>query len=328
MSQPRRVLTVAPMPPEKAAYALARYSHSPDSIRESIDWVRSHDSQRFLESFYFQYGHASIADLGHLIMCFEGISELAATEIEDEQLWDGQARSSRYQNFGKSGFVVPPGFTADEAGAYMESGNALLDAYSRIHARMVEYYREHLPRPEDMKSEAYERNIAARAFDVARYCLFFGIPTGVGQVVSIRTLERQIRRLKASEYGELNQLADEIGEACSKPPVCPWDEASASEPIAPTLAKFVDADLHSSQSREDLRQWAAQNLGEPVNLQVDDVDLLKPTDSLSEVAATLLYTATDRPFRELYQTVSDWSTQRRLEVVEVALKSRTRRDEL
>ena len=59
-----------------------------------------------------------------------------------------------------------------------------------------------------MKPDAYERNIAARAFDVARYLLFLGIPTGVGQVISIRTLERQIRRLKASEYVELRELAD------------------------------------------------------------------------------------------------------------------------
>ena len=29
------------MPPEKSAYALARYSRSPDSIRDSIDWVRT-----------------------------------------------------------------------------------------------------------------------------------------------------------------------------------------------------------------------------------------------------------------------------------------------
>jgi len=85
------------MPPEKCAYALARYSRSPDSIHESIEWVRTHDSQKFLESYYFQYGHASIADLGHVVLCFEGISELAATEIEDEQLWDGQAKSSRYR---------------------------------------------------------------------------------------------------------------------------------------------------------------------------------------------------------------------------------------
>ena len=63
-SKPKRVISVSPMPPEKCAYALARYSRSPDSIRESLAWVRTHDSQKFLESFYFQYGHASIADLG------------------------------------------------------------------------------------------------------------------------------------------------------------------------------------------------------------------------------------------------------------------------
>src|SRR5579871_467173 len=111
LTQPKspRVLAVSPMPPEKSAYALARYSRSPDSIRDSIEWVRTHDSSKFLESFYFQYGHASIADLGHVMLCFEGVSELAATEIEDEQLWDGQARSSRYQDFSRSGFVTPPG---------------------------------------------------------------------------------------------------------------------------------------------------------------------------------------------------------------------------
>src|SRR5882762_6792758 len=121
----KRVLTVSPMPPEKCAYALARYSRSPDSIRKSVEWVRTHDSSKFLESFYFQYGHASIADLGHVVMCFEGVSELAATEIEDEQLWDGQARSSRYQDFSRSGFVTPPEFTAAEAALYSSSAEAL-----------------------------------------------------------------------------------------------------------------------------------------------------------------------------------------------------------
>jgi hypothetical protein len=77
----RRVVTLGPLPPEKCAYALARYSRSADSIRESLAWVREHDSRRFLESFYFQYGHASIADLVHAALCFEGISELAATEL-------------------------------------------------------------------------------------------------------------------------------------------------------------------------------------------------------------------------------------------------------
>src|SRR5450631_4488533 len=130
---PKRVLTVSPMPPEKCAYALARYSRSPDSIRQSIEWVRTHDSQKFLESFYFQYGHASIADLGHVVMCFEGVSELAATEIEDEPLWDGQARSSRYQDFSRSGFITPPELDANHAALYRESGDALLAGYHQIH---------------------------------------------------------------------------------------------------------------------------------------------------------------------------------------------------
>src|SRR6202451_2752743 len=198
-----RVLAVAPMPPEKVAYALARYSRSPDSIRDSVAWVRTHDSTKFLESFYFQYGHASIADLGHVTICFEGVSEIAATEIEDEQLWDGQARSSRYQDFARSGAVVPPELDAAQSAAYTQAAKALLEEYSRIHARVFVYLCDRLPPPEDMKPEAYRRIVAARAFDVARYLLPFGVPTGVGQVTSIRTLERQIRRLKVSPYLEL-----------------------------------------------------------------------------------------------------------------------------
>jgi len=61
-------------------------------------------------------------------------------------------------------------------------------------------------------------------FDVARYLLFWGVPTNVGQVASIRTVEKQIRRLKASEYGELRSLGEEIAEACAREPDCRWDE--------------------------------------------------------------------------------------------------------
>jgi thymidylate synthase ThyX len=328
-----RVIAVAPMPPEKSAYALARYSRSPDSIRDSIEWVRTHDSTRFLESFYFQYGHASIADLGHVVLCFEGVSELAATEIEDEQLWDGQARSSRYQDFSRSGFVTPPGLDARQEQIYSAAAAGLLKAYHQIHQRMCEFLTEKLPRPEDMKPDAYQRNIAARAFDVARYTLFFGIPTGVGQVTSIRTLEKQIRRLKASEYAEVREIAGEMAAACASPPACVWDPAASAEPLAPTLARHVDPDEHAAASFTDLGAWARENLPPPrggdsaASVAKETVDLLKPDDTPSEIVATLLYPVTDRPFRELYELARSWSAARRNEVIDVALGSR-RRDEL
>ena len=316
------------MPPEKSAYALARYSRSPDSIRDSIEWVRTHDSMKFLESFYFQYGHASIADLGHTVMCFEGISELAATEIEEEPLWDGQAKSSRYQDFSKSGFVTPPELQGADCAAYQAAGQALLEAYGKVNELAFAKLCEQLPRPEDMKPEPYKRNLAARAFDVGRYLLFWGVPTNVGQVASIRTIEKQIRRLKGSEYAELRGIGQELAEACAAEPDCRWDLNAPAEPLAPTLARHADPDEHNARSRADLKRWAAQNLPAPAGLKLDRVDLLRPTNVPADIAATLLYPVTDRPFRELYELASGWSAAQRAEVIDVALGSRTRRDEI
>jgi thymidylate synthase ThyX len=325
-----RVVTVAPLPPEKCAYALARYSRSPDSFASSLDWVRTHDSQKFLESFYFQYGHASIADLGHVVMCFEGISELVATEIEDEQLWDGQARSSRYQDFSRSGVIRPPELAGVSLELYVQTASFLVSEYQAVHTRMVEFLSERLPRPDDMKPESYSRNIAARAFDVARYLLFWGIPTGVGQVTSIRTLEKQIRRLKSSPYAESRQLAEEIAEACTRPPSCGLDESGSFEPVAPTLSRHVDPDTHIAVSSKDLALWARENLPAKSTAPQNhnNVDLIRPVNVPADIAATLLYPVTDRPFRELYQLASSWSEAQRAEVIDVALQSRSRRDDL
>jgi hypothetical protein len=316
------------MPPERLAYALARYSRSPDSIQESLEWVRTHDSSKFLESFYFQYGHASIADLGHLAVCFEGVSELAATEIEDEALWDGQARSSRYQDFSRAGYVTPPEFDRAQAALYRDVGERMLAAYRAVHEKVLAHLREKLPRPAEMKPGAYERNLAARAFDVARYLLFLGVPTGVGQVTSIRTLERQIRRWKGSEYGELREIGAETAAACAAPPGVVWKEGEAGEASAPTLAKYVDPDPYPARAKADLKLWAEQNLPAAAGGATRAVELVKVSDTLADVVATLLYPVTTRPYRELYELACAWPRTRLQEVTGAALGARSRRDEL
>jgi thymidylate synthase ThyX len=315
------------MPPEKLAYALARYSRSPDSIRDSLAWVRTHDSAKFLESFYFQYGHASIADLGHVTICFEGVSELAATEIEDEQLWDGQARSSRYQDFSNAQAIVPPEFTTSEAALYANSTDALLAAYREVQRRMQAFLENTLPRPDDMKPDAYRRNLAARAFDVARYLLPFGIPTGVGQVTSIRTLEKQVRRLMASEFQELREIAAELVEACALPPECGWD-ADTGEAIAPTLARHAGPDERATHLRADLTEWAADRLPPAASEIPKSVDLIQPRDPLADICATLLFPVTDRSYRELYECASSWPATRQQDLLDLAVGGRNRRGEL
>ena len=317
------------MPPEKLAYALARYSRSPDSIKDSINWVRTHDSAKFLESFYFQYGHASIADLGHLTVCFEGISELAATEIEDEQLWDGQARSSRYQDFTKADPVIPPELSADESSIYVTACDNLLKSYREIHALVLAHLEEQLPRPEDMKPDAYRRNLTARAFDVARYVLPFGVPTGVGQVTSIRTLEKQIRRLKASEFQELRELGAELAHACSAPAECIWEsDGPTGEAIAPTLARYSDPDEFAPSLRADLKEWASHHVSKSRAVHSPAVDLIQPADPVADICATLLFPVTTRSYRDLYELACSWPRQRRDDLLKLSVGYRTRSDEL
>jgi Thymidylate synthase complementing protein len=74
--------------------------------------------------------------------------------------------------------------------------------------------------------------------------------------------------------------------------------------------------------------WALQNLPPRQATCPHDVDLMKPADTMPDIVATLLYPVTDRPYRELYEMASFWNPARRNEVIDVALRSRTRRDEL
>src|SRR6185312_15106981 len=86
------------------------------SMRESLTEISAQRAEQFLNTFYFQYGHRSIADLAHIAFAIERLSLLAAIVLVDEQRWDGQERSTRYQNFMKSGWYFPD-FGDDQSSA-------------------------------------------------------------------------------------------------------------------------------------------------------------------------------------------------------------------
>ncbi|HEX2055039.1 MAG TPA: FAD-dependent thymidylate synthase [Nitrospiraceae bacterium] len=339
-SRTRRVLAVAPMPPEKSAYALARYSRSPDSIEASIAWVHGHSSEKFWEQFYFDYGHASIADLGHITICFEQISELAAIRLEDEQLWDGQAKSSRYQNFASSNWFVPDSIRGTETeAAYDGILRSLSTVYRSLHEPLSRFLADRDPRPDGMSQAAYDRTIAARTFDVTRYLLPLAARTNVGQVVSIRTLEKQITRLLSSPLAELRSIGEELKEACSRPPLDLWGQLaepgrSVSEPLAPTLARHAKASAYQAEVYKDLARHAKEALrGLPLDRSMPSgmtqtVDLLEPHHPLDELVTTLLYRVSQAPYRSILAVVRDWTEKQKQETVDIALRARGPYDEL
>ena len=110
------VFAVFGVEPEIQAYAMAKYSRSALSMKESLREISTQKAEKFLNTFYFQYGHRSIADLAHIALAVERLSILAAIELADEQRWDGQERSTRYQDFKKSGYYTPD-FGADRRSA-------------------------------------------------------------------------------------------------------------------------------------------------------------------------------------------------------------------
>src|SRR5438874_973527 len=131
------VFAVHGVEPEVQAYAMAKYSRSALSMKESLREISEQKAEQFLNTFYFQYGHRSIADLAHIPMAIERLSILAAITLVDEQRWDGQERSTRYQNFKKSGFFTPE-LSGDTRLSYTKSIDASFAAYDGIGAGMLE----------------------------------------------------------------------------------------------------------------------------------------------------------------------------------------------
>src|ERR1700686_2249094 len=148
------VFAVFGVEPEIQAYAMAKYSRSALSMKESLREISTQKAEKFLNTFYFQYGHRSIADLAHVAMAVERLSILAAIAVADEQRWDGQERSTRYQDFKKSGYFSPD-FGADKQSQslYRATIKDLFSEYESLSERMFQYLAGIKAKPEEMKQE-------------------------------------------------------------------------------------------------------------------------------------------------------------------------------
>ncbi|HEY2857655.1 MAG TPA: FAD-dependent thymidylate synthase [Terracidiphilus sp.] len=338
--------------PEVLAYAMAKYSRSALSMRESLAEISAQRAEQFLNTFYFQYGHRSIADLAHVAFAVERLSLLAAIVLVDEQRWDGQERSTRYQNFMKSGWYLPDfGADADSRSLYVETVDGLFAAYQRTTAAVQDALRERVARPEAMKPEAYERTLKARAFDVARYLLPLATNTSLGQIVNARTLETQVSRLLSHPMAEVRELGRKLRDAATGPAWNVTERAGAAlvtdiakiDPVlgeqagamltrevrtAPTLVKYAEANAYLMETRTLLEQAARELMAGAPIAPAPVVDLVERTESLEvELAATLIYWASDYSYRQVRDVVAALPEARVAEIIELGLRHRGKHDE-
>src|SRR6266849_6297698 len=286
---PRRIYSVVGVPPEIQAYALAKYSRSSQGMLESIQELSAQKAEQFLNTFYYQDGHRSIAALAHMVVGSEQISILAAIAVVDEPVWDGQERSTRYQPFRKTGWHLPDEVRGGPAEAvFSQTAEGLFSAYEQLSAALLAHLIDAVPRPAEMSEGTYRRTLRARAFDVARSLLPLATHTSVGQIVSARVLERQIGRLLSSPYAEIRAVGAELKATCQAPAQAPLS-AELQAPAAPTLVKYAEASAYLAHAERDLTQVTEESLrdlGEPDRSQA--VELALPfEDPLREVVATL-----------------------------------------
>jgi thymidylate synthase ThyX len=354
------VFAVYGVEPEIQAYAMAKYSRSSLSMKESLKEISAQKAEKFLNTFYFQYGHRSIADLAHIALAIERLSILAAIVVADEQRWDGQERSTRYQNFRKSGYYTP-GFRNDDAGVssstlYRETIESLFAAYEKVSQRTFEYLAGITPRPAEMKPDTYERTLRARAFDISRYLLPLATNTSLGEIVNARTLESQVAHLLSQPHKEVRDLGALLKQAAISPAYNANEESlralvaeiRAVSPeiaeraerellrevrVAPTLVKYADPNPYEIETRRELEQAAGELMRGATIEPAPLVDLLENdlpnNDALEiELATTLVYGHCHYSYRQLRRAIEAVGEARRREIIDLGLRHRGRHDEL
>ena len=337
--------------PEIQAYAMAKYSRSALSMKDSLKEINQQKAEKFLNTFYFQYGHRSIADLAHIALAIEKLSILAAIAVADEQRWDGQERSTRYQDFKKSGYYTPDFGNDQPAKLYRETIDSLFADYEALSESVFRYLSDLTPKPPDMKQEAYERTLRARAFDISRYLLPLGTNTSLGEIVNARTLESQVSHLLSHTHKEVRVLGDLLKRAATSPAynvnqdslhelveqiraVSPELALRAEQELlrevrlAPTLVKYADPNPYEIDTRRELRQAASELMGRSPIAPAKLVDLLDDEPLEVELATTLLYENCHYAYRQVRQAVQAAGEKVRREIIDIGLRHRGKHDEI
>jgi thymidylate synthase ThyX len=196
--------------PEEQAMLMALYSRSPNSVFNHLKDVSDKGPQKFMETYYVEYGHASIGDCtAGVPLFFEGVSMLAAKAIQDYALYRGQECSTRYINFSSQPFIDPTEGSKleqiyqDQRSFYLGTTPALVDYLKQIYPFEAQV-------DGSTSLTTYNKAINARAFDIMRGFLPAGASTNVAWAASLRDIADHSVFLRNHPLEEVRNIADAL----------------------------------------------------------------------------------------------------------------------
>ncbi len=196
--------------PETISAAYARISRDPRPVNEiraeSVEEVEKARSSN--RTIIFKYGHGSIAE--HAVFNFDilGISRLATEELQNFRLASFTEKSQRYVKIGEDP-VIPSELDPTQMKMYRNTVSLLHETYEILYDKLA--------------ASGCDKEVAR---EDARYVLPLCTSTQMGMTVNARELEHIVRRLSASPYSEVRELAGKLLEA--------------GQSIAPSLFLFFE----------------------------------------------------------------------------------------
>jgi len=347
-SMKRKVFAVLGIMPEPGGYAAAKFSRTP-TYKSYQDWaleLTEDGAEKFYNSMYFEYGHASIADLAHIMVVLENISVPARNLLLDDQLIDAQSRSTRYVDYAKAAFIIPPEIKEDKemVNLYQKTIKKMVKTYSHLVEKVTALYLQKYAdkRPKEMDNDRYERTMKARAFDVARYLLPCAMPKSMGVIASGRTWERIITKFLSSPLLECQEIGAELKRAICQKQAFNLSlvkikemnflseeekkiikKAIAGKNIAlPTLVKYVERKEYPENVYHAIKKLAKKLEIEGEADGNRGVEMFEEIDSQLDFVTTLFYKTTPYSYRQLLKAVKKAGLGLQNEAISLAYKFR------
>ncbi|MDP1835564.1 MAG: FAD-dependent thymidylate synthase [Chlamydiales bacterium] len=302
--------------------------HSSDAENPEDQVLAIKRAQNFYDRILDGYGDDSIGELGGAHLAVENISMLAAKIIEDSRVGGSPLeKSTRYIYFDqkvKGEFLFyrePILMTSAFRDVYLETCNMLFETYSRLIPPMTAIMEARFPKEAEVSKIAYNSALRAKVLDCLRGLLPAATLTNMGMYGNGRFFEYLLHKLHCNNLVELQETSKRAYDELSQ--VIP-SFVRRSDPEHRTHQGFAQYyDATHTQLRLITEQFAGNPAGESTTSGVRLVDF--DEDSITKIAAALLFPYSERGLPELQQHVKTLSEEEIATILDAAASSRENR---
>jgi thymidylate synthase ThyX len=172
-------------------------------------------AEKFMRKWAVQYGHSSLKDSDVVRFAIENVSQFIVNPIEETKLGAFQEKSTRYVEFTREHLVVPTDLKDFEQDI-RSWNNLLISSYEESMPIVKEFIANKLNKDEFKTEAAFNRTVNAKAFDIVRYFIPNTMLTSLGVVLPTREAERHISRLLSDARKEMRSVGRALLEEGKK----------------------------------------------------------------------------------------------------------------